>query len=280
MSRLTIESGQSIARTNIERLYHFPRSYKAINYYLGRGSLKRTLLGILNYIKDKQIIIDKHRYNFLLDTATLTDKIRKSRASSSTSNRHFNLLCCMGMLNRVYQSSYKNILLDANRNFLKTTGRDTPINVFSIREYTERELDRIEERCQRLMDADVTIGCISYNYLALNGLKDIADEVYFQNNRSAPLKKLNDLEDMMQVLYDLTETYGYATKQMIHEETGVVMYEVEKILRIFKTEISHYYDYKRPSKKQMEELVLDEKKYIFIRKDRNKNEERNEPSIF
>ena len=159
MSKLTVESAHEIAEYNINRIYHLPKKrYEAIHYFLDRGTLRRTLLNILNYIKDKQIIIDKHRYNFILDTDSLTHKVRRKASGRVTSNSHFNLLCCMGLLNKVYQNYERDIVLEANRRFIEETGSAIPINVFSFRRYTEEELDRIEERSQRLMQAGVTIG--------------------------------------------------------------------------------------------------------------------------
>lgn len=267
MSHLTIESGQEIVKKNIQVLYHLPTSYTAIHYYLDKGTLKRTLYGILNYIKDKRIIIDKHRYEFLLDTRQLTYRVRKKSGSDGTSNRHFNLLCCMGMINRIYQSPNKNILLDANREFLKKSPHSRPINVFSFREYTQKELQRIEERSQRLMAAGVTIGCISANYLSLNGCGDIANEVYFSNDRTAPERKMAEVGDLLSVMELLTDRDGYTTRETVKDNLVIADKELDRVFRIFKSQIEELYTYSPPTKEQMQQWNLKNRKYIYIRRE-------------
>lgn len=268
MSHLTIESGQEIVKNNLQVLYHLPDSYTAIHYFLDKGTLKHTLYKILNYIKDKRVIIDKHRYEFLLDTKQLTGKVRKKIGSDGTSNRHFNLLCCMGLINRVYQSPHKDILLDTNREFLKKSPFSRPINVFAFREYTEKELKRIEERSERLKAAGVTIGCISANYLSLNGCEDIANEVYFSNDRTAPEKKAVEAGDLFSVMELLTDRDGYTTREIVKENLVFPDKELDKVFRIFKSQIEELYTYKSPTKEQMQRWGLTSKKYIYVKKEK------------
>lgn len=268
MSHLTIESGQEIVRKNLQTLYHLPKSYEAIHHYLDTGTLKQTLYKILNHIKDKQIIIDKHRYEFLLDTKQLTYRVRRKVGSDGTSNRHFNLLCCMGLINRIYQSPNKNILLDANREFLKKSQYSRPINVFSFREYTEKELQRIEERSERLMAAGVTIGCISANYLSLNGCTDIANEVYFSNDRTAQERKLAEAGDLLSVMELLTDRDCYTTRETVKENLVIDDKELDRVFRIFKSQIEELYTYKPPTKEQIQRWNLKNRKYVYIRREK------------
>ena len=276
MSKLTIESAHEIVEYNIYRIYHLPKKrYEAIHYFLDRGTLRRTLLNILNYIKDKQIIIDKHRYNFILDTDSLTHKVRRKASGRVTSNSHFNLLCCMGLLNKVYQNYERDIVLEANRRFIEETGSAIPINVFSFRRYTEQELDRIEHRSQRLMQAGVTIGNVTYNYLCINGCKDIANEVYFSNNRAAPKKKRREFETVLPVIKELVEQRGYATREEIQTHvTEITGAELVIVLRTFKAEILKEYDYRPPKKKEMEKWRLPNRKYIYTKRETEEDAER------
>ena len=276
MSKLTIESAHEIVEYNIYRIYHLPKKrYEAIHYFLDRGTLRRTLLNILNYIKDKQIIIDKHRYNFILDTDSLTHKVRRKASGRVTSNSHFNLLCCMGLLNKVYQNYERDIVLEANRRFIEETGSAIPINVFSFRRYTEEELDRIEHRSQRLMQAGVTIGNVTYNYLCINGCKDIANEVYFSNNRAAPKKKRREFETVLPVIKELVEQRGYATREEIQTHvTEITGAELVIVLRTFKAEILKEYDYRPPKKKEMEKWRLPNRKYIYTKRETEEDAER------
>lgn len=269
MSKLTVESAHEIVEYNINRIYHLPKKrYEAIHHFLDRGTLRRTLLNILNFIKDKQIIIDKHRYNFILDTDSLTHKVRRKSSGRVTSNSHFNLLCCMGLLNKVYQSYERDIILEANRQFIEGTGNAIPINVFSFRRYTEQELDRIEERSQRLMQAGVTIGNVTYNYLCINGCKDIANEVYFSNNPAAPRKKRREFEIVLPVIEALVEQKGYTNREEIQGSIkDIPAEEVDSILRIFRNEIKEQFEYRRPRQKEIERWGLKNKKYIYVKRE-------------
>lgn len=269
MSKLTVESAHEIVEYNIQRIYHLPQKrYEAIHYFLDRGTLRRTLLNILNYIKDKQIIIDKHRYNFILDTDSLTHKVRKKASGRGTSNSHFNLLCCMGLINKVYQSYERDIILEANRQFIEGTGNAIPINVFSFRRYTEQELDRIEQRAHRLLQAGVTIGNVSQTYLCNNGCKDIADEVYFSNNPAAPGKKRREFEEVLPVIEELINQKGYTTREEIQRNvTQIPVDELDSVLRTFKAEIQNRYDYRPPKKKDIEKWRLPNRKYIYTKKE-------------
>ena len=269
MSKLTVESAHEIVEYNINRIYHLPKKrYEAIHYFLDRGTLRKTLLNILNYIKDKQIIIDKHRYNFILDTDSLTHKVRRKASGRVTSNSHFNLLCCMGLLNKVYQNYERDIVLEANRQFIEGTGNAIPINVFSFRRYTEQELERIEQRSQRLMQAGVTIGNVTYNYLCINGCNDIANEVYFSNNPAAPGKKRREFEEVLPVIEELINQKGYTTREEIQRNvTQIPVDELDSVLRTFKAEIQNRYDYRPPKKKDIEKWRLPNRKYIYTKKE-------------
>ena len=117
MSKLTIESGQAIAEENLERIYHLPKRYTNLDEYLS-GSLRETLLSVLNYIKDKRLIIENHKYLFFLDTTRLTTKVRKKTGGRATSNRHINLLCALGLLGKEPQNEYRDQLIEINKIFL------------------------------------------------------------------------------------------------------------------------------------------------------------------
>ena len=269
MSTLTIERGQRIAQENIERIYRFPKEYGTTKDYLEKynGSLRRTLLSVLNYIKDKQIIIDKHRYEFILDNNALTYKVRKKQAGRATSNRHINMLCALGLLKKVYQSKDKDILLKINADFLQK-GAKRPINVFSFHAYTDQNLQKIEERAKRLKSAGITSGNISQNQLVLNGLEDIAREVYFANDRTAPDRKAQEAAELFALMENLCDSYGYVSKSMLYDNLLLPDSETDKLLRIFKLQLREIYKYAPPTKEEMQRWGLKNRKYIYKRENR------------
>lgn len=267
MSTLTIERGQKIAQENIERIYRFPKEYGTTKEYLEKynGSLRKTLLSILNYIKDKKIVIDKHRYEFFLDNNALTYKVRKKQARRATSNRHINMLCALGLLKKVYQSQNKDILLKINADFLQK-GAKRPINVFSFHAYTDQNLREVEMRANRLKSAGITSGNISQNQLVLNGLEDIANEVYYANDRTAPDIKAEEAAELLALMESLCDSYGYVSKSMLYDNLLLPDVEIDKLLRIFKLQLREIYKYAPPTKKEMQLWSLKDRKYIWKRK--------------
>lgn len=270
MSRLTIESGQEIAERNIERIYRFPKRYEITKEYLDRydGSLRTTLLSVLNYAKGLNLIIDKHRYEFIVDNDTLTYKVRRKSGGKATTNRHMNFLCALGFFKKVYQSKGNGNILKINLNFLREHPEmKRPISVFSFHAYTDKDLERIEDRAKRLKDAGITSGNISQNQLALNGLQDIAEEIYFANDRTAPDRKAQEAAVLFVLIGELVDCYGYASKQMIYDNLLLENEEIDKLLRIYKLQLKELYKYASPTKEEMQRWDLKDRKYIYKQKE-------------
>ena len=276
MSKLTIESAHEIAEYNIQRIYHLPQKrYEAIHYFLDRGTLRRTLLNILNYIKDKQIIIDKHRYNFILDTDSLTHKVRKKASGRGTSNRHINLLCAIGLLHKEDPEK-----LQINANIMRDNPNMTmPVSLYSFRRYTDQELQQCDERAEGLISAGVTIGNIGQTVLATHlHTEDLAREVFPRNSATAPQRKFREYDALVRVIEDLIDHQGYAYKsQVAYRMNGSVevavnkMAEVERLFKIFRSDLDERYYYKRPTKQQIEKWGLTNQKYIYTRKNEDIN---------
>ncbi len=266
MSKLSIESGLNIIQENREIIYRLPSKYKYLNHYL-KGSLRETLLKILNFIKDKNIILYNHKYSFFIDNESLTYRVRKKSSGTATSSRHINLLCAMGLLNKQYQSKDRDKLLEVNRAFFQMNpDRRMPINVFYFRKYTAKELDRCERRAAALFAAGVTSGNMSFNYLMLNGLEDIAKEVYPNNNRYAPMKKVVEYQDLIVVMDMLIEQNGYAKREQVQDNLLLEEEEIVQLFKVFKTALQSRYYYKRPTKQQKEQWALSDSKYIYTKR--------------
>lgn len=267
MSKLTRESAQEIIQYNRNVLYHIPTKYSYINQYLN-GSLRETLFAVYRFISDKQIIIENHKYIFFADNKTLTYRIRRKSCGLATTSRHMNLLCALGLFNKQYQSKFKSRLIDVNKNFFeKNPDKKRSINVYSYRRYTDKELERINERAERLFAANVTTGNFCQSMLACHGLGDLADESLPSNDINAPKVKSREFKEMFKVIDYLVDVQGYATKQEIKDNMTIADEEIDKLFRIFKQDIAKYFYYKRPTKKQINEYGLTSLKFIYTRKD-------------
>lgn len=265
MSKLTIENGQAIAEENLERIYHLPKRYTNLDEYLS-GSLRETLLSILNYIKDKRLIIENHKYLFFLDTTRLTTEVRK-KGGRSTSNRHINLLCALGLLGKEPQNEYRDQLIEINKIFLsKHPSAKRPINVFIVRRYTDEYLEKCEESARRLNSQHIRTGNMCSNMLIVHGLEDIAKEVYPNNNPLAPEVKTEDYQKLLGHMKAVVERQGYITKQQIFKAMDWSMEYLEQVRRIFRQDLAKVFKYYSPTNQQMKEYHLKDRKYIYTKR--------------
>lgn len=284
MTKLTQERASQTIEANRKILYHIPSGYPAIRYYLESGYLRDTLFAIYRFLRkqytkqdgDNHIIIDRHRYEFFVDNRRLSFGIRNS-SGTGTSNRHINFLCAMGIFRKIPQT--EETAIQVNKNWKAGHPDKRYINVFSFREMTQQELDRIEKRSERLKHAGITAGNMSFNqlWLAITDLQDIATEVYpdrrtRQNYAETPLYRQFQL--LRQCINVLIDSYGYATKELINDNLTLPKPQIDKLFRIFREHLKREYQYKRPNKKEQERFNLQKQQYIFIRKEQH--ESRNE----
>lgn len=273
MTRLTQERALEIVNNNINTIYHIPHQYTAIRHYLGEGQVRRTLLQILRFLKnlylapdgENHIVIDQHRYEVFLSNSKLAYGIRKS-SGTGTANRHLNLLCALGIFQKIPQNEENR--LRVNDNFKRENPNLREINVFSFRELTDRELHRIEERAERLRVAGITAGNISFNslYLAWNDLIDIAIEVFPKNSRLSPDKKLQEYMELQECLEMLIDQNGYATREQLSDNLPYTNQELKKLYGIFRKHLT-IYDYHRPTKDELTRYQLENNKFIYTRRE-------------
>lgn len=276
MSHLSKNSADDIIEYNRNIIYHMPKKYIHLDYYLNKGTLKRTLLKILSQIKRfKTVIIIEHKYCFFLDTNSLTHKVRKKASGRGTSNRHINLLCAIGLLHKEDPEK-----LQINANIMRDNPNMTmPVSLYSFRRYTDQELQQCDERAEGLISAGVTIGNISQTVLATHlHTEDLAREVFPRNSATAPQRKFREYDALVRVIEDLIDHQGYAYKsQVAYRMNGSVevavnkMAEVERLFKIFRSDLDERYYYKRPTKQQIEKWGLTNQKYIYTRKNEDIN---------
>jgi len=269
MPRLTQEQAQQVIEDNIYMIYHMPARYENINHYL-KGNVRKTLLQLYRYMQDKEIIIDKHRYLFVLDNTRLTQQVRKKAYANdkATSFRYMSILCAMGLLTKIPQSKADpDNLLQVNRNYFTTyPDRQKALTVYTFRRYTEKELDRIEARSERLKKAGVRIGNVSFNMLMVNNCQDIAFELFRSNNRTAPERKKDEYEYLLLCIDMLIESKCYAHRQEIIDNLsgfGMSVWEIDKLFKIFRNDLMKRYYFKRPTKDQKAMYGLQDDKFIY-----------------
>lgn len=258
MSHLTQEGAAEVIAYNQQILYRLPSRYENLNALLSEN-LRKTLLGLYRFIKRRTVIIEEHKYLFFIHTEEV-NRIRKYR-SRAESNHHLSFLAALGLINR------QTVELEVNRNFLQQSNRKREMNVFSFRKYTKQELDRIEQRAAELRAAKITVSGISYNKLMARELQELAEEVYPFNSKTAPERKEIEFEEVLQFIDMAIEQQGYTTKQQIKDNLLLDDRELDKIFNIYGMHLREFYNYRRPTKKQMEEWNLPDMKYIYTKKE-------------
>lgn len=276
MPRLTQEQAHDVIAYNINALYHISAKYENINWYFKKsGNLKKTLLQFYHFMQDKQIILNKHRYEFVIDNGRMTGQVRKKPYTDASTFRYVSLLCAMGFLTKIPQDKADpDNLLQVNRNYFHTNpDRQREITVYSFRRYDTKELDRIEARSERLRTAGVRIGNITFNMLILNNCQDIAREVFRKNSLSAPERKQEEYEYLILCLDLLIESQGYAYKEEIIDNLsgfGLSDCEIDRLFKIFRNGLMQRYYFKRPTKEQKKQFNLISDKYIYTAKQTEK----------
>ena len=259
----------NVYENNWETIKRFPARYENLKYYLFRygNSLQKTLLAILNHAKSHHLNQDDGSCIFFLSTDKLR-MISRRFYDSGTCSRHLNMLCAIGFLRKIPQGR-DDEKIGINAKFLREYERidgsrpKIPINVLGANLYDETELDRLEARAKRLREKQITSGNISYNHLCLDGLQDIAEEVYPFNDRSAPDKKLQEMQYLLSIMNLLITTHGYATKQQVADNALLDEAEIKSCFQIFRRKLADLYDFKRPTKEQKKKFGLQNDKFIY-----------------
>jgi len=258
---------QRLIKNNIDKITTLdPSKYPTLKNIL-KGALLETLLNIYEYEQAHPMIEHEGRLTFFADNTALTHRVRKKVSGYATSNRHLNFLCCLGILEKVYQRKDKDNLLAVNRKFLvQNNDKSIPINALYVPRLTHEKLADCEKRAKFLTGAGITAGNISYNTLVLNGLSEMAAEVYYHNSPFAPERKAELFEVVSLILNMLIDDYGYATRQQVMDNLLITDAETEQLFKITKPLLANVYHYGRPTKAQKEQLNLDSNSFIYTYK--------------
>lgn len=249
------------------------KSLSALNWYVGTNSkltgatsLRATLLSILSYIENLQMWkLSSDGFDFFIDTAKLTYKVRGKSAGRAISNHHVNLLCAIGLLEKVNlnEGDEERVL----KPYLNKNNRMNPVSTYKIRRYDSKQLQFMEGRAERLKAVHVTTGNISYGYLIEHSIEDIAKEVYYNNNEYAPFKKRNEWNELEKLIDAIIDLQGYATKSDVKTNSFLQDNEIDRLFTIYKDKMRQKYDYKPPTKEQMKEFSLIAHSWIITHND-------------
>lgn len=257
----TATGARAIIEANIQKIYHLPKKYK--NLERAMTGVREDLLDIFNYIKKIDAVIWKQKYTWYLDNKTLTEKIRK-KTTYATTNRHFNYLCCIGLINKIPQRGEN--MLHINMEFMLETGSSIPMNVISVHLYTENELERLDHRAAELLQHGITPGNISKDKLMASGCEALAKEVYYANSENSLKKKEKDLVKVLECIENACDSQGYTTKAEICSSIGMSKDQLDVIFRVFKKQLQQKYTYKAPGKQEKEKYGLENQSWIIQRR--------------
>lgn len=265
-----IERAQEIIKANIQRVYKLPKKYKNLHTVLEDYELITLLRKILNFIKDKDIIIYRRKYCFFMDNNKITGLRKKT--SKGVSNRYTNYLCAIGFIKKVPQyvenAGYRDFLrmTRINRTIYKQDKSRRAINTYTFEEYTKEYLTEIDKRAGILLENGVTPHNISFNLLCAKGLKDIAHEVYPTMHDNAFKKKERECKRLLSCIEDKCISNGYTTKQELTSALQITREELDKLFRIFKDTIKERYLYKAPNRIEKDTFCMQDSTWIIIKK--------------
>lgn len=260
----TPDGAREIIEYNTNIIYHLPKKY--INLDRALANVRRDLLKIFKFCKENEPIIWQQKYVWFIDNDRLTEVVRK-RTTYSTSNKHFNFLCCLGALNKLKQT--ESSMTGVNMTFLlneREKGKIRPINTFTIYKYTEKKLDEMEQRAAELLEHKITPGNISNDKLKASGCSILAKEVFYANSEQSLQNKETDFQEVLKQLELLCDEKGYTNKKELCSSIGWNKDKLDKFLNIFKDTWQQLYQYKAPTKAEIEQYNLKNKLWIITRR--------------
>lgn len=276
------EGAKEIIENNIKVVYRFSQPderYPYLSNYIKKAShLRRTLLSILNWLKDKEVYRNYSAYTFNIATSQINDA--RNRKTKAASNHHINFLCLVGLFKKVRQIPGSKSETKINRDFRakneKGGKEKKPIGTYRLVKYNEQNLGKIEELCKYASLNGITPGNISYDTLHAADLDDMANLLYPDNNKSMSLKKDAAYQRIIELLSQSIAEKGYCTKPELRglykAETGAYAPDeakkcedfVDDIMSKYKLKWKKLFSYKPPKDSEIKEYGLNGRDYIYI----------------
>ena len=263
-ARRTPDGARKIIEYNTNIVYHLPKKYSCLDRAL--KNVRRDLLKLFKFCKDNEPIIWKQKYVWFIDNNQFTEDVRK-RSTYSISNKHFNFLCCLGVIHKLKQT--KSNMTGVNMTFLlneRENGKIRPINTFTVYKYTEKKLEEMDQRAAELLEHKITPGNISNDKLKASGCNDLAAEVYYANSENSIHNKNRQFQKVLNQIEKLCDEKGYTDKKELCSNLGWSRDKLDNILRIFSRSWQQLYQYKAPNKEEARQYKLRSKAWIIIRR--------------
>ena len=124
------------------------------------------------------------------------------------------------------------------------------MSVVTVYRYTDSQLEKMNDRAGKLLDAKVTVGNLSHDRLMAAGLQDLADEVYYLNRDEVFYRRQQEIATMFNTLDQIIAEKGYASKRDLYRSLPYPEAEIDKLLKIFKNQFQERYSYKRPNSEE------------------------------
>ena len=267
-----LKKAQEVIDYNKRIIYKTPKKYIYLNKALEHEGIRKTILKVYTFIKDKNLYTKEDKAVFHVDNRKLT-KLRK-KTTFGVSNHYINYICCMGLLNKVHEEFYAEKTDDGwgmdvsmvNYKFFRDTYKDRkrinrPINTFRIKRYSEKELERLEQRTKQLIENGITPKNISNDFLREHNCTDLAEEVFYKQNDDILKQKRKQLKQIFKEIDKLIALKGYAQKNDIK---CVDKKRLNLIFKQFREDIDAKYIYRYPKKADIEKFHLKNRKMIIL----------------
>lgn len=260
----TPDGAREIIDYNLNVIYHLPKKYTNLDRAL--TNVRRDLLKLFQFCKKNEPIVWKQKYVWFIDNDRLTEIVRK-RTTYSTSNKHFNFLCCLGAIHKLQQT--ESSMTGVNMTFLlneRENGKIRPINTFTVYKYTEKKLEEMEQRAAELLGHKITPGNISNDKLKASGCENQAKEVYYANSSKSIENKTQQFQEVLEQMQKLCDEKGYTYKKELCSSLDWKRDKLDKFLNIFKDTWQQLYQYKAPNKQDKEHYNIKSQAWIITRR--------------
>ena len=251
--------------------YQYPYLYWYL-YKLEKGELFGYAEKLFSFVLErKHFLMYRNQFRFFVSANHNSRRVReKGPGSNKTSFHLIKLLSALGVIWNVSQNDAK--AMDINKIFKQDRaihdGTDTVyMNIYAFHKLTPQRLRVIEKRAERLAEAEVTKTNISFCYLGMNGCRDLADELYPNNDPKAIEKKELEYSQMIQILNKLIDQKGFATKKEIQTRMKIKTSELQNLLNDVKPRMKKIYRYGRPTNEHKARFGIPKKRngYIYTR---------------
>lgn len=275
---ITYGTGRSILLSIRQQLQTLSKKkYPNLYKYVGKGSfLHKELITLLNYLInphkklneegeiEHRFFIAYKEYCFYMDTNSYTQKIRQkentSQQTRTRSNHALNIFCAIGLFTKDKNPRKYWI----NQEMKENTNQKRYMTIYH---FNKLDLEELEGNAIQLVNAEVTIGNITYNKLMGAGLTDIAKRTYPFNKELGYLRKLSELPVLLTTIEELIKEKGYCTKAELLTAVPLDLEEAKKILCDFRQDIEYNYRYGAPRKQDIEKYNYHYTKWIYTQRE-------------